>query len=421
VQEKGTPLGDRATLAPPVLALTLERCMQSALAGIRILGVTNWLSGAYAEQLLADMGAEVLRVEKPGIGDDSRQTPPFYQGESTTYLYPNRNKKSITLNLKDPAGAALLKRLILDFDVLVENNRPGVMEKFGLGYDTLSTLNPGLVMTSISGFGQTGPYRDRPAYDMNLQAITGLMSLTGEPGGRPLRTGVALCDYLGGLNAAYATLAALTHKHKTGEGQHVDVSLYESTIAIFGTALQDYLLMGNVRSRNGNRFGKITPSDTYACKDGWILITAANDGQWARLATVLGLHDGATDPRFASASARSANCDLLDSMITKWTATQSVCQADSILSAVGVPSGPVNTIADLVADPQFKHRNVVAEVTHPHAGPLSLVAAMPKLSRTPGRVVSAPPLLGEHNLDVYGRQLGLNNAQLAQLKESGVI
>lgn len=395
--------------------------MPTALGNIKVLGITNWLSGAYAEQLLADMGAEVVRVERPGNGDDARQMPPFFHEVSTTYLYPNRNKKSITLNLKAPAGVALLKRLIVGYDVLIENNRPGTMEKLGLGYDVLRELNPGLIMTSISGFGQTGPYRDRPAYDMTIQALTGLMSLTGMPDGPPLRTGVAVSDYLGGLNAAYATLTALVHKLRTGEGQRVDVSLYESTVAVFGTALQDYLLLGTLRAPAGNRFGSIAPSNTYACADGWVLITAANDLQWVRLASVIGLPAGDADPRFATPTARSKNSAALDEIITGWTSGRQVAEAVQRLADAGVPCGPVNTIADLVVDPQFTDRQVAVEVTHPTAGPVKLVAAMPKLSRTPGRVASAPPLLGEHNQDVYGGVLGLNEAELAGLRAAGVI
>lgn len=395
--------------------------MKMALEGVRVIGITNWLSGAYAEQLLGDMGAEIIRVERPGTGDDARHLPPFYHGESTTYLYPNRNKKSVTLNLKSAEGVALLKLLVAKADVVIENQRPGTLDKLGVGYEALTQVNPGLIMTSISGFGQTGPYRNLPAYDMNIQAMTGLMSLTGMPDGPPLRTGVAISDYLAGLNAAYATLIAMLHRFKTAEGQHIDVSLYESVVAVFGTALQDYLLIGKSRGRSGNRFGAIAPSNTYMCKDGWVLITAANDKQWAGLAQLLGLDCVDGGPPLATATDRASQNDLLDSLISTWTAKHSVAEATHLLSEAGVPCGPINTIADLVADPHFASRGVAVEVNHPTAGAMKLVAAMPKLSRTPGRVASPPPLLGEHNREIYGTWLGIDDAEMTRLKEAGVI
>lgn len=395
--------------------------MKMALAGVRVVGITNWASGAYAEQLLGDMGAEVVRVEKVGKGDDARQLPPFVHGESTTYLYPNRNKKSITLDLKKPEGVALLKRLVAKADVVIENNRPGTLDKLGVGYDVLSALNPGLVMTSISGFGQTGPYRDLPAYDMNIQAMTGLMSLTGMPDGQPLRTGVAMSDYLAGLNAAYATLAALLHRFRTDEGQHVDVSLYESAVAVLGTALQDHLTMGASRSRCGNRFGALAPSNSYRCQDGWLLITVANDAQWSRLAPLLAQVSAPDSPPLDTATQRAKQLDFLDLLVGKWTANYTVADATRVLFEAGVPCGPINTIADLVADPHFRSRDIAVEVQHPTIGPLRLVAPMPRLSRTPGRVMSPPPLLGEHNGEVFRTWLGIDEAELTRLTEAGVV
>jgi CoA:oxalate CoA-transferase len=395
--------------------------MKTALSGIRVIGITNWLSGAYAEQLLADMGAEVIRVERPKAGDDARNSPPFYNGESTVYLYPNRNKKSVTINLKDPAGVDMLKRLVATADVVIENNRPGTLDKLGVGYEVLKEIRPDLVMTSISGFGQTGPYRNLPAYDMNMQAVTGLMSLTGTADGPPLRTGVAISDYLAGLNAAYATLVALMHRAKTGEGQQVDVSLYESAVAVFGTALQDYLLMGKARGRSGNRFGSVAPSNIYPCVDGWVLITAANDAQWRRLAQIPGLAEVLNDPRFNSLTERAGNQDELDRLIECWTQPQTVAAAVAQLTAAGVPGGPVNTIPDLVADSHFKSRGIAVEVEHPTAGPIRLVAAMPKLSVTPGRVLTPPPALGQHNREVFGELLGLGDAELQALAQAGIV
>ncbi|MFT3820606.1 MAG: CoA transferase [Rubrivivax sp.] len=400
---------------------TADRKSPQALAGVRVIGLTNWLSGAYAEQLLADMGAEVIRVERPGTGDDARQAPPFHHGVSTTYLYPNRNKKSVTLNLKDPRGADLLKQLVAGADVLIENQRPGMLERLGLGYDVLSQANPALVMTSISGFGQTGPYRQQPAYDMNIQAITGLMSLTGMPDGPPVRAGVAISDYLAGLNAAYATLAAFIHRGNTGEGQHVDVSLFESTVAVFGTALQDYLLMGKARSRAGNRFGPMAPTNIYPCLDGWMLLTVGNEAQWSRLIEVLDLQACRTDPRFDTVEHRVTHHDELDALVTPWTKVRTVKDAVGLLTTAGVPAGPVNTVADLVADPQFKSRGIAVEVEDPAIGRLPLVAAMPRLSRTPGQVKLPPPVLGQHNAEVYSSLLGLDEAHLAELQTAGVI
>lgn len=393
----------------------------SALAGIRVVGITNWASGAYAEQLLADMGAEIVRVERPGGGDDARQLPPFHHGESTTYLYTNRNKKSVTLNLKSAEGVALLRRLVAQADVVIENNRPGTLDRLGVGWESLVKVNPRLVMTSISGFGQTGPYRDLPAYDMNIQAVTGLMSLTGMADGPPLRSGVALSDYLAGLNAAYATLVAVLHRMRTGEGQYVDVSLYESAIAVLGTALLDQLMLGRSRSRCGNRFGALAPSNSYRCADGWVLITVASDAQWARLAPMLALDAVPQCPALATASQRAQQLDLLDQVVGQWTAQRTVLQVTGLLSEAGIPCGPINTIAQLVDDPQFRSRGIAVEVQHPSAGPMKVVAPMPRLSRTPGRVVSAPPVLGQHNDEVFGQWLGLAGEELARLKQAGIV
>ena len=395
--------------------------MRPALDDIKILGITNWAAGAFAEQLLADMGAEVVRVERPGTGDDARQVSPQFNGVSTVYLYPNRNKKSITLNLKDSAGVAMLKQLVADYDVIIENNRPGTMEKFGLDYDTLRAINPRVILTSISGYGQTGPYRDRPAYDMNVQALSGLMSFTGAPEGPPLRTGAALCDYLAGLNAAYATLVAIVDRMRTGEGQRIDVSLFESTVAILGVGLLDYLLLGRVRPRDANRWGSMMPSNTYKCSDGWVQISANTQVQWERLARALGFPDGTSDPRFATDTARWENREVLDQVVADWAAGMNAADLVRKLSEAGVPCGPVNTVEDLVTDAQFKARNCVAEVEHPTAGTLKLVAPMPRLSRTPGQVRTAPPLLGEHNAEVFARHLGIGDEELARLKEAGVI
>lgn len=395
--------------------------MAMALGDLKVIGITHWASGAYAEQLLADMGAEVVRVERPGSGDEARQVTPRYEDVSTVYLFPNRNKKSITLNLKDPEGVAMFKRMITDYDVLIENNRPGTMEKFGIGYGELQAIHPSLIMTSISGYGQTGPYRERPAYDMGIQAMAGLMSLTGSADGPPMRAGAAVSDFLAGLNAVYATLSALVHKMKTGEGQYVDVSLYESSIAILGVALQDQLLFGNSRNRSGNRWGTMLPCNTYQSADGWVQITANTEAQWERLANTMGFMIGTSDPDFATAPERWNNRDRLDEIISQWTASISSAKLVQMLSNAGVPAAPVNTLADLVADPQFIARNIAVEVQHPTAGPVKLVAPMPKLSRTPASVRTAPPSLGEHNQEIFGRHFSASQSDLARLKGLGVI
>lgn len=392
-----------------------------ALAGLRVIGLTNVLSGPFLEQLFADMGAEVIRVERPGQGDDSRHIPPLLDGVSLTYLIANRNKKSVTLDLRHPRGVELLKRLIAQADVVMENSRPGVLERLGLGYQTMREVNERIVLTSISGFGQTGPKAKDAGYNPTAQAASGFMSVTGFHDGPPLRTAAMIGDFLASLYAAFGTLVALRHRDRTGQGQWVDASLYESLIPMLGTAFQEYLTLGTVRRRTGNWAPTMAPNNAYPAADGDIVICIGNEGQWKRLCALMQRGELAEDPRFSTGAARVKNVTLVDELVREWTSRYDVDAVIELLRQADLPCSPVNTIDRVVRDPQTVARNLIETVEHPLLGPLKMLGVLPKLSLTPGRVMSPPPELGQHNAEVYGGLLGLSSAELAELKEQAVI
>ncbi|EFA6624435.1 CoA transferase [Escherichia albertii] len=394
---------------------------QGALAGLQVLDLTRVLAGPFCTMMLADMGAEVIKIERPGVGDDTRQFAPFKNGESAYYMNLNRNKKGITLNLKG-RGKALFLELVKTADIVVENYRPGTMEKLGLGHDELKKVNPRIIYCAISGFGHTGPYSQRPGYDIIGQAMGGLMSTTGWPGGEPTRSGTAMSDVLAGLSATIGTLAALRHRDQTGEGQKVDIALVDSVVASLEIITQIYLTEGRIPERIGNRYESCYPYDTFKARDGDVVIAAANDKLWSLVAQTMGQPELATREEFNSNPLRVKNHALLKPIIEIWSRQYSVNEIVDCMLNAGVPAAPINNIDQLVSDPHIADaREMFIDVEHPIAGTLKLTGSHIKLTSTPTGIRTPSPLLGQHNQEIYSSRLGLDDAELAQLRAEGIL
>lgn len=396
--------------------------MQGPLEGIKVLDLSRVLAGPYCCMLLGDMGAEVVKVERPGKGDDVRSLEPKAGGESTYFLVMNRNKKSITLNFRHPEAKGLLLSLAREADVLVENFRAGTLEAMGLDYETLRGVNPRLVVTRISGFGQDGPYADRTCYDVIAQAISGLMDLTGEADGPPMMTGSFVVDYGTALYAVIGTLAALRAREFTGVGQVVDVALLDTAVSYLITAIPDFLLHGQVMTRRGNQDRYSWPANLFQAKDGrWVYVSAGNDTFFPILARIIGREDALQDPRFATLAARSQNIEACEAMVQDWVATKTADEVVKVVSGAGIPCAKVNTIPEMIADPQVRHREMIVEVDHPTAGRVPMQGMNIKFSQTPTEIRHSPPLLGQHNEEVYGSWLKMSPKQVAELASMGVI
>lgn len=399
----------------------IEQDKALPLQGYRVLDLGRVIAGPHLAQLLGDMGADVIHVEPPDTGDDSRHIPPFIGDMSVNFLISNRNKRSITLNLKAERGVELLKDLVKQSDILIESNRPGVTERLGIDYDSLSRINPGLVMTSISGFGQTGPARHLAGYNQIAQAMGGMMSLTGFPDGPPLRTAAIVGDYLASLYAAFGTMVALVHRDRTGRGQWVDASLYESMVAVLGPAFQEYLSFGTVRQRTGNWAPTMAPSDLYPAGDGHVMVVAGNERHWKSLCGIMGRNDLVDHADFVNGRARVANVAKVDSVIREWTQTRSCAEIIAALQQAGIPCATVNDVRQVAEDPQTHARKLVDTIVHPELGEVPTLGVLPKLSLTPGSIRMPPPDLGQHNHEVYGELLGLSRHEVDGLKAAGVI
>jgi crotonobetainyl-CoA:carnitine CoA-transferase CaiB-like acyl-CoA transferase len=386
-----------------------------------VLDLSRILSGPVCTMLLADMGAEVIKVEPPPSGDDSRQWgPPFINGISTYFLSVNRNKKSIGLNLKTDAAKQVLWKLVERADVLVENFRPGVLGKLGFGYDAIVRRNPRIVYCSISGFGQTGPYRDRPGYDVIAQGESGMMDLTGYPDGPPAKLGSSLADVIAGLYALNGILLALLARHKTGRGQQVDVSLLDGMVSTLTYQALIYLSTGRSPTRLGTRHPSIVPYECFQAKDGFVNIAVTNQKQWEHFCRVLGLPEIAADPRFETMKERLAHYHELRPVIDRIVSKMSRSEIIPLMDGVGIPAGPINTVGEILEDPHIHAREMVVQLTHPEYGPLRMLGIPIKLSDTPGAVGNAPPCFGEHNLEVLSK-LGYTEDEIRRFAESGAI
>src|SRR5215469_4233162 len=378
-----------------------------------VVDLSRILSGPDFTMLMADMGAKVIKVEPPPLGDDSRQWgPPFIGGISTYFLPVNRSKKSLGLNLKSAEGQRILWKLIERADVLIENFRPGVLDKLGFGYDAVSKANPRTVYCSISGFGQTGPYRDRPGYDVIAQGESGMMDLTGFPDGPPAKLGASLADIVAGLYAFNGICLALLARHKTGKGQLVDISLLDGMVSTLTYHALIYLSTGRSPKRAGTRHPSIVPYESFKASDGFVNIAVTNQKQWENFCQVLGFAELAHDERFETMKARLANYSALRPMIERIVAKQTRTQVIAAMSEVGIPAGPINSVGEILEDPQMHARQMVVELTHPEYGPLKLLGIPIKLSETPGAVETAPPQFGEHNRDIL-RRLGFAEEEIA--------
>src|SRR5256712_1047491 len=381
------------------------------LDDLSVVALSRILLGPVCSMLLADMGAEVIKIEPPPLGDDSRQWgPPFIGGISTYFLSINRNKKSLGLNLKTEEGRRILWKLIERADVVIENFRPGVLEKLGFGYEAVAKVQRRLIYCSISGFGHTGPYRDRPGYDVIAQGESGMMDLTGFPDGPPAKLGASLADVVAGLYAFNGICLALLARHKTGKGQHVDVSLLDGMVSTLTYHALIYLSTGRSPKRAGTRHPSIVPYESFQAKDGFVNIAVTNQKQWENFCRVLGFPEIAGDPRFEAMEARLANYGELRPMIERVISRMTRTEVMAAMLEVGIPAGPINTVGEALEDPQIHARDMVIELTHPDYGPLRLLGIPIKLSDTPGIVENPPPKFGEHNREVL-RILGFEEEE----------
>lgn len=396
--------------------------MSGLLEGVVVLDLTRVLAGPYSAMLLADMGARVIKIENPDGGDDTRSMGPFVNGNSVYYANFNRSKLGCTLNLKAPEGKAMFLEMVKKADVVLENYRPGTMEKLGLGYDVLREANPGIIYGAVSGFGHTGPYSKRAGYDIVGQAMGGMMSTTGWPGGPPTRTGTPMGDVLGGLNLAIGVLAALVNKQKTGLGEKVDVALVDSVASAMENITMIYQSQGRIPQRIGNRYESTYPYDVFPAKDGDVVIAAGNNKLYGIFCDVIGRPELKEDPRFLNVKDRVAHHEEMRDIVVAWTQEHTIDEVDRLLNAAGCPACPVNTIDRMVKDPQIAGaREMFPEIDQPGIGKLHVTAAPQKLTRTKSCPRKPAPLLGEDNAAIYGEFLGCGEDKLAQLREKGVI
>jgi formyl-CoA transferase len=390
------------------------------LNGIRVLDLSRVLAGPYCTMVLGDLGAEVIKVEPPE-GDETRGWgPPFAGGESAYYLCVNRNKRDIIVNLKTEEGKNILRDLALTSDVLVENFRPGTLKKFGLDYETLRVLNPRLIYCSISGFGQTGSLCDKPGYDFMIQAMGGIMSVTGEPDGEPMKTGVAIADLFAGQNAAIAILAALQARGQTQLGQHLDISLFESELGWLANVASNYLVSGKLPKRYGNAHANIVPYQSFKAGDGWLVVAVGNDKQFEILCAEIGKPELAKDSRFATNSLRVENRDVLIDLLKPVFETKTVNEWLALLEDK-FPCGPINNFEQVFSMPHVKERGMLVNMKHPTINDLTLVGSPLKMSETPVEYRLPPPLMGEHTDFILQELLGYSSAEINKLRTSEAI
>ena len=391
---------------------------QGALQGLRLIELGQLIAGPFCGQLMADHGAEVIKIEQPGEGDPMR-----VWGRMKPVWFPviGRNKKSITLNLREPRGQALLRKLAAGADFLLENFRPGTVEKWGIGPEDLAAINPGLIFIRVSGYGQTGPYARRAGYGSIGEAMGGMRYLAGDPSTPPSRIGLSIGDSLAATFACLGALMALEHRHRTGKGQVVDSAIYEAVLAMMESTVPEYTEAGFIRERTGSILPKVAPSNVYPTRDGEILIGANQDSVWKRMAEAMGQPELGSDPRFATHHARGEHQAELDALISAWTRSFSSVTLLALMEAHGVPAGKIFRAPDMLEDPQYEARQSLVKVAHPTFQNLWMQNVAPKLSATPGAVEWAAPEIGAHNEEIYRGLLGLADDDLAVLKRDGII
>jgi crotonobetainyl-CoA:carnitine CoA-transferase CaiB-like acyl-CoA transferase len=401
---------------------SIAKSKPGPLDAVRVVDLARYIAGPYCAMLLGDMGADVVKVEPPGRGESSRAFGPFVAGESLYTMVFNRNKRSLTLDLRSGAGRQVLRELLAKADVLVENFVPDTLEAMELGWDTLHALNPRLILTRISGFGQTGPLSRKPCFDVIAQTMSGLMDITGEADGRPTMAGTYVVDYSTGLYATIGTLGALQARARTGQGQVVDVALLDSAMSMLMTAIPEQLLLGRTMSRHGNRDRYGAPANTFPTSDGaWVHLATAGDAMFRALTVEMGKPELADDTRFRDNAARMQNVDALEQYIIDWTRTLSAVELLDVLESIGVPSAKVTRISELVHNPQLAHRGQIIDVPHPTAGPVPMQGFAVHFGDTPMHLRHAPPLLGEHTDEVLAQWLSLSPSQIADLRAAGTV
>jgi crotonobetainyl-CoA:carnitine CoA-transferase CaiB-like acyl-CoA transferase len=406
--------------------------MPGPLSHIKVLDLSRILAGPWAGQVLADLGADVIKVERPGAGDDTRSWgPPFLKDrdgaetkEAGYYLSVNRGKRSVTVSIDKPEGQRIVRALAARADIVLENYKVGTLARFGLGYEDLKAVNPKLIYCSVTGFGQTGPRRDQAAYDFMIQAMGGMMSVTGErddkPGGGPQKVGIPIVDLMTGMYAAVAVLAALARREVSGVGEYIDIGMLDVQVATLANQAMNFLVSGKAPRRTGNAHPNIQPQDVFACRDGQIALAVGNDGQFAKLCEVLGQPALAQDERFAKNAARVRNLEVLRPLVAALLKERDRSHWVAALDAAGVPAGPINAIPEVFEDPQVKHRGMRVDIPHPLAGTVPQVASPMRFAAAPLAHDRAPPLLGEHSEAIL-RELGIGDAEIGELRQRGAI
>ncbi len=394
--------------------------MASALDGIKVIDITRTLAGPFCTMFLGDMGADVIKVEEPGHGDETRNWTPFWNDVGTQFLAFNRNKRSLTLNLKDQRSVQIFKDLAKDADVMLESLRTGTADRMGLGYDVISELNPRIVYCSVSGYGRTGPLADKPGYDLIIQGYSGLMSTTGEPDGPPLRTGYSLVDLFTGMMAYGSIVTALYNREHTGKGQYVEASLLEGQVAVMSYHAVGYLATGRVPGRLGSGHPSLVPYQAFPSSDGFFIIGCGNDGLWRRLCPAIGREDLMDHPKFQTNTLRVENRAEIVSILSEHTKSKTTAEWVDIITEAGVPVGPINRVSDVVVDPQVLAREMMVDLPHPRVPDLKVPGSPLKLSDTPPSYRRRPPEHGEHNEEIL-TDLGYGKDDIAKLKEEGAI
>ncbi len=395
--------------------------MEKPLKGIRVLDLTRVLAGPYCAMMLCDMGAEVIKVERPGTGDDARFFGPFIKGESGYYMSLNRGKKSITLNLKHEEGKEIVRRLIKKVDVILENFRPGTMKKLGLGYQDIKKVNPKIIYASTSGYGQTGPISRMAGYDIVAQAVGGIMSITGSPDGLPTRVGTSIADILAGMFTAYGVTIALYYRDRIGKGARIDVAMVDSVASVLENAIVRYFATGKSPKPIGSRHPSLAPFDMFKTKDGYIVIAIGNEKLWHRFCQAMGREGFLKDPRFVNNKKRLANERVLKSLIERWTKKKTVKELLITFNEVGIPCGPVNSMERMVRHPQILFRNMIQEIRHPVAGRIKMAGVPLKMAGFSDKIPGRPPLLGEHTEEILKKYLRYSPKRIKELRKEGVI
>ena len=395
--------------------------MAGPLAGIKVLDLTRVLAGPYTTMILSDLGAEVIKIEQPGIGDESRNFGPFKNGFSLYFMSVNRGKRSVTLNLKSERGKTIFKQLVKQSDILVENFRPGTMKKFGLDYEALAAEHPSLIYAACSGFGQTGPFAQQGAYDMIIQGMGGIISITGEPDGPPVRVGTSISDITAALFTTIGILSALHHRNNTGKGQLVDVAMLDSLVAVLENAIVRYFATDEIPKPLGSRHPAITPFEAFESADGHVIIAIGNDVLWAKFCEHVDRKNLISDPRFSSNAERTANHSELFPILSEIMRQRTTDEWIDALEKIGVPCGPINTIDKVVSHPQVQAREMITQVVHQVTGAVEVPGVPIKLSDTPGDVDAPAPGLGEHTDEILTDMLKMSSDEMEQLRQEGII